>query len=148
MRSIEPGDAAAPPEAAAIRVSHMQFPRDFPGGFVLYLTLNDAEHLLVKRHYINTVGLEAARAGKPLPEGTVVLQVNYRPQHGPDGQPVAGPGGWAVDRIVSYTGMESRAGWGRELPDWLRNASWNYGYSVGSVPVSARRRLPRAGRSL
>jgi cytochrome c553 len=128
-------DAAAPPEAEAIRVSHMQFPRDFPGGFVLYLTLNDAEHLVVKRHYINTIGLAAARAGKPLPEGTVVLQVNYRPRLGPDGQPVVEPSGWALDRIVSYTGMESRAGWGHELPAWLRNASWNYGtFTPGKQP--------------
>jgi cytochrome c553 len=131
-------DSAAPPEAQAIRTSHMQFPRGFPDGFVLYLTLNDAEHLLVKQHYINTVGLAAARAGRPLPEGTVVLQVNYRPRLGPDGQPaVDRQGAWAVDRIASYTGMESRAGWGRDLPDWLRNASWNYGkFTPDKLPSS------------
>lgn len=129
-------DSAAPPEAQAIRTSHMPFPRDFPGGFVLYLTLNDVEHALVKQHYINTVGLEAARAGKPLPDGTVVLQVNYRARLGADGQPVADrQGAWATDRIESYTAMESRAGWGQELPEWLRNARWNYGkFTPAKVP--------------
>lgn len=121
-------DSAVPPEAEAIRRSHMPFPRDFPNGFVLYLTLNDAEHDLVKKHYINTVGFEAARAGKPLPDGTVVLQVNYRARLGPDGEPaVDRKGAWELDRIASYTGMESRAGWGADLPAWLRNASWNFG---------------------
>ncbi|HEX3762013.1 MAG TPA: cytochrome P460 family protein [Kofleriaceae bacterium] len=120
-------DSAASPEAEAIRISHMPFPRDFPGGFRLYLTLDDAEHQLVKQHYINAIGLEATRAGKPLPDGTVVIQANYRPKLGPDGQPVTDDhGAWTPQRLVSYTGMEARAGWGRELPDWLRNASWNY----------------------
>jgi hypothetical protein len=50
---------------------------------------------------------------------------------------VTDPSGWAVDRIVSYTGMELRTGWGRELPDWLRNASWNYGkFTPGKQPSS------------
>lgn len=122
------GSDAVVPEAEAIRTSPMQFPRAFPNGFVLYLTLNDAERHLVKKQYINTVGFEAARAGKPLPDGTVVLQVNYRARLGPDGQPVADRrGAWAVDRIASYSGMEARAGWGKDIPEWLRNASWNYG---------------------
>lgn len=131
-------DSAAPPEAQAIRTSHMPFPRAFPNGFVLYLTLNDVEHHLVKKHYINTVGLEAARADKPLPDGTVVLQVNYRARLGPDGQPVADrQGAWATDRIESYTGMEARAGWGKDLPDWLRNASWNYArFTPDKLPSS------------
>jgi cytochrome c553 len=131
-------DSAAPPEAQAIRTSHMQFPRDFPSGFVLYLTLNDVEHSLVKKHYINTVGFEAARAGKPLPDGTVVLQVNTRARLGADGQPVADRQGvWATDRIESYTAMESRAGWGQDLPEWLRNARWNYGkFTPGKLPNS------------
>ena len=121
-------DSAVPPEAQAIRTSHMPFPRAFPNGFVLYLTLNDAEHALVKKHYVNTVGLEAARTGKPLPDGTVMVQVNYRARLGPDGQPATDrQGAWATDRIESYATMESRAGWGADLPEWLRNARWNFG---------------------
>ncbi len=131
-------DSVVPPEAQTIRTSHMQFPRDFPNGFALYLTLNDAEHYVVKKQYINTVGFEAARAGKPLPDGTVVLQINYRARLGSDGQPVADRQGvWAVDRIESYTGMEARAGWGKDLPDWLRNASWNFGsFTADKAPRS------------
>ncbi|HEX3476453.1 MAG TPA: cytochrome P460 family protein [Kofleriaceae bacterium] len=131
-------DSAVPPEARAIRTSHVQFPREFPRGFVLYLTLNDAEHALVKQHYINTIGLEAARAGKPLPDGTVVLQVIYRARLGPDGQPATDrQGAWTTDRIESYTAMESRAGWGQDLPEWLRNARWSYAkFTPGKLPSS------------
>jgi cytochrome c553 len=130
-------DSAVPPEAQAIRTSHMPFPRAFPNGFTLYLTLNDAEHLLVKKHYINTVGLEAARAGKSLPDGTVMVQINYRARLGPDGQPAANrQGAWATDRIESYAAMESRAGWGQDLPEWLRNARWNYGaFTADKAPL-------------
>jgi cytochrome c553 len=131
-------DALLPPEAQAIRASHMQFPRGFPTGFTLYLTLNDVEHRIVKQHYINAAGLEAARGGRPLPDGTVVLQVNYAARLGPDGQPVTDrQGAWAVDRIESYTGMEARAGWGQDLPDWLRNAHWNFGtFTPGKAPLA------------
>jgi cytochrome c553 len=129
-------DTAAPPEAEAILTSHMQFPRQFPNGFVLYLTLNDAERQVVKKQYINAIGFKAARAGKPLPDGTVVLQVNYRPRLGPDQRPVLDRhGAWVPDRIISYTGMESRAGWGADLPEWLRNTNWNYGsFTADKVP--------------
>jgi cytochrome c553 len=132
-------DSTPRPEVEAITRSHMGFPRDFPNGFVLYLTLNDAERLLVKKQYINAIGFEAARGGKPLPDGTVVLQVNYRPRLGPDQQPVLDShGAWVPDRVISYTGMESRAGWGRELPDWLRNANWNYGsFTADKAPNAA-----------
>jgi cytochrome c553 len=137
-------DSAVPPEAQAIRTSHMPFPRAFPNGFALYLTLNDAEHHLVKKHYINTVGFEAARAGKPLPDGTAVLQVNYRARLGPDGQPAADRlGAWALDRIESYTAMESRAGWGQDLPGWLRNARWNFGaFTADKAPRPGANQAP------
>lgn len=114
-----------PPVAAALR-SHMVFPRNFPDGFVLYLTTNDAEHATFKKIYINQLGFEAARLGKPLPYGTIIMVVNHAARLGPDGMPVIEHGGWVADRVLAYSGMESRAGWGSDVPEWLRNTSWNY----------------------
>jgi hypothetical protein len=32
--------------------------------------------------------------------------------------------------------MEARAGWGNDLPEWLRNGSWNYGsFTASRAPV-------------
>jgi cytochrome c553 len=123
------GSDTRPSRAAdAIKRSRMTFPAGFPAGFVLYLTLNDAEHHTIKRHYVNAIGLEAARANRPPPPGSVVLQVNCLARLGPDQQPVRDPGGaWIVDKIFSYTAMETRAGWGKDIPALLRNADWSYG---------------------
>lgn len=131
-----PSTPEAARAAAAIRLSHMRFPPDFPTGFTRYLTANDAEHRTIKQHYINALGLAAARRNQPLPPGTIILQVNCLARLGPDGQPLHAPdGAWIIDRITSYTGMELHPGWGNPIPPWLRNADWNYGsFTTAKIP--------------
>ena len=120
----------------AIRQSHMQFPADFPRGFTRYLTANDAEHKTIKQHYINAIGLAAARRNQPLPLGTIIVQANCLARLAPDGQPIhTADGAWVIDRITSYTGMELHPGWGNAIPPWLRNADWNYGaFTTAKAP--------------
>ncbi len=127
------GSDTRPPGAVdAIKKSHMGFPRDFPKGFVLYLTSNNAELKTVKKTYINAVGFQAARESKAMPDGSVIIVVNYVARLGPDKQPLLEKDGtWAVDKVTSYSGMEVRAGWAKDIPEWLRNANWNYA-SFGS----------------
>jgi len=120
-------DAKEPATNAAIKKSHMGFPRDFPKGFTQYLTSNNAEQNVVSKTYVNAVGLQAAKAGKPLPDGSMIIVANYAAKLGADKKPVVEKdGSWAVDQIKSYTGMEARAGWGKDIPELLRNANWNY----------------------
>jgi cytochrome c553 len=123
-----PGSDSQPPAAAAPMLkSRMAFPRDFPAGFVLYLSANNAEQKVVRKTYINTAGWNAARAGKPLPDGSVVLVAIYAARLGPDQRPIMNKDGtWAIDQLNGYSGMEARAGWGQDIPALLRNATWNY----------------------
>jgi cytochrome c553 len=131
-------DTTVSSEVAAIKKSQMTFPRDFPKGFTLYASVNKEDHSGVARQYVNTVALQAAKAGKPLPDGSVIIVVNYAAKLDASKQPVADKdGSWAVDKIVGYEGMEARAGWGKDLPELLRNASWNYG-------IFAADKTPRA----
>lgn len=89
--------------------SRMAFPAGFPNGFTLYqtATTNGA----VAERYANAAALAAARAGRPLPEGSVIVVVN-RPAAG------APPSGYAA--------METRAGWGAAIPALLRNGNWDF----------------------
>jgi cytochrome c553 len=89
--------------------SRMAFPGDFPTGFTLYQTV-DTNGAIAER-YANAPAVAAARAGRPLPEGSVILVVN-RPAAG------APPSGYAA--------METRAGWGAAIPTLLRNGNWDY----------------------
>jgi cytochrome c553 len=89
--------------------SRMAFPAAFPTGFTLYQTATD--HGAVTERYANATAIAAARAGRPLPDGSLIVGVN-RPAAG------APPTGYAA--------MESRAGWGAAIPALLRNGDWDY----------------------
>ena len=99
------GDAAA----GAVLPSRMTFPADFPAGFTLYQSV--AADGTIAERYANRVALDAARAGRALPDGSVILVVN-RPA--------------AAAEPSSYAAMESRAGWGEAIPALLRNGNWDY----------------------
>ncbi len=120
-------DTKPPPAVAAIRTSKMTFPRDFPKGFIAYASSYSAEEHLLGTSYANAAAVQAVRANKPLPDGSIILVVTssvklagQEAQRTPDG-------GYVVDQVVSYSGMEARTGWGHDIPELLRNGTWNYG---------------------
>ena len=44
-----------------------------------------------------------------------------------DTKPVMGSDGFFVaDKLIFYTAMARAAGWGKEIPEMLRNENWNY----------------------
>jgi cytochrome c553 len=122
------GDGNVSEAVAAIRKSQMPFPKDFPKGYVLYDTTKKDDQNAVSKSYVNNVGLQAAKADKPLPDGTSILVVNYAVKLDASKKPVTEKdGSWALDKVMSYAGMEARASWGKEIPELLRNTNWNYG---------------------
>lgn len=113
---------------AAIKKSQMTFPKEFPKGFFLYDTVNKEDQNAVSKSYVNAIARDAAKAGKPLPDGSAILVVNYAAKLDGNKKPVLEKdGSWAVDKVMSYAGMEARPGWGKDIPELLRNVNWNYG---------------------
>ena len=106
----------ATPSGPAIP-SRMMLPADFPSGFTLYQT--DSAGETITKRYANTVALRAAKAGQPLPSGSILIQASYQTQKDASGQEVPGA-------IQSYSAMESRNGWGAAIPVLLRNGDWDY----------------------
>jgi hypothetical protein len=114
-------------------VAHAQLGRDkvaFPADYakgVLYSTLDRPDLKQFRELYASAAAVEAAKAGKPLPDGTVLTMVQYaalltaagEPQKDASGRFIKGP-------IVGYTVMEKRPGWGAEYRDELRNGEWEY----------------------
>ena len=44
-----------------------------------------------------------------------------------DKKPITGSDGFFVaDQLMFYTAMARDAGWGKDIPDMLRNEDWNY----------------------
>ena len=73
--------------------------------------------------------LQAARDGKPLPSGTVIVMEIYRAKLDDQKQPVKDDAGRFVKEgdLTAVFVMEKRTGWGAEYPENLRNGEWEYG---------------------
>jgi cytochrome c553 len=106
------------PAAPSVAIhSRMTFPASFPAGFTVYQTVN--EDGTVTKRYVNAVALNAARAGKPLPDGSMIVGVTYEAQKDASGAVVAGA-------VKSYAAMGSQAGWDKGIPALLQNGDWDY----------------------
>jgi Cytochrome P460 len=103
------------------------FPESFAQG-VMYASQDLANPKEFREFYITPGALAAARAGEPLPSGTVVTLVRYKVELDAQGNPVKGADGHFVKTgaLVAYRVMEKRTGWGSEYPADKRNGEWEY----------------------
>lgn len=127
--AAQPGAGAAArsellPNLAKTRVT---FPENYKDSFVRYHTINNAAAGRVTIFYANKAALDAARAGRSLPDGSVLFGEIYSAKVDADKKPVVGAGGALVaDQLVAYTAMARDGGWGKDIPEMLRNDDWNY----------------------
>lgn len=112
------------PNVAKTRVG---FPEGYKETFIKYHTINFAATKQVRYYYANKAAMQAAKEGKPLPDGSVLFAEVYSAKLGADKNPVKGGDGFYVpEKLVAYTAMASGEGWGKDFPDMLRNGNWNY----------------------
>jgi plastocyanin len=103
----------------------------FPEGwakFVLYNTVDRYDNKQYRELYASSQeAVDAAKAGKPLPTGTVLVLAQYKAQLDAQGTPLKdAKGRFIKGDPIALTVMEKRAGWGTEYPDDLRNGEWEY----------------------
>jgi cytochrome c553 len=125
----QPGatDATRSEFLPSLRKSAVTFPENYQATFTKYMTINFPDRNQVRYYYANPVALDAARAGKTLPNGSLLLVEVFQAQLGEDKKPVSGTDGFFVPGALAfYTAMERQAGWGKEIPDMLRNDEWQY----------------------
>jgi hypothetical protein len=104
----------------------VQFPQDYAKG-VLYATVERPDLKQYRELYAPAEAVAAAKAGNPMPSGTVLTMLNYQalltaagePQKDAKGRFIKGP-------LAGYVVMEKRQGWGAEYPDDVRNGEWEY----------------------
>lgn len=105
----------------------MAFPENYKKDFVYYTTINFADRKQVRKYYANQAAVKAGRDGKPLPQGSAFLVEVYSVKLDDTKHPVKGADGFFVpEKLIFYTGMETQPGWGKDFPELLRNADWNY----------------------
>ena len=107
--------------------SSVPFPEGYQSTFKKYHTINFPATKQVRYYFANNAALAAAKDGKTLPNGSVLFAEVYSAKVGADGNPVTGADGFFVpDQLLFYTAMARDAGWGKDIPDMLRNEDWNY----------------------
>jgi cytochrome c553 len=123
----------------ALAKTSATLPEGYPNGFTMYQTVNRPDINQVRYLYANDVALKAAREGKSLPDGSVLVLEQHAARLGEDKKPVTGADGFfQKDRFLAYAIMGRGAGWGQDIPEILRNEDWNYA-------VFTPEKKPRAG---
>ena len=103
----------------------------FPEGFekgVLYATIDRYDVKQYRELYASKAAVDAVRAGRPIPSGTVLTLVPYKAKVDDKGVPIKGPDGRFIKDggPLAFNVMEKRTGWGTEYPATLRNGEWEY----------------------
>jgi hypothetical protein len=107
--------------------TRVSFPEGYKETFAKYHTINFPATRQVRYYYANKAAVQAAKDGKPLPDGSVLFAEVYSAKLDADKKPVTGGDGFFVpEKLLFYTAMARGAGWGRDIPDMLRNEDWNY----------------------
>jgi hypothetical protein len=101
------------------------FPDSFDKG-VQYLTV-DKPSKQVHVFYASKEAIAAAKAGKPMPDGTVFVGVHYNAKLDAQGNPEKDANGRFIkDTLRQYAVMRKEKGWGAEYPADKRNGEWEY----------------------
>ncbi len=111
----------------ALMKTQVAFPENYKATFKMYQTLNRSDINQVRYLWANPVAWQAAKEGKPLPDGSVLLLEQHAAKLDANKKPLTGADGFFVsDRLVGYALMGHGPGWGNDFPAILRNADWNY----------------------
>jgi plastocyanin len=102
----------------------------FPGGWEKWERYGIVDRHDTKQYrelYAKPEIVKAVRAGKPIPDGTVLVMAIYSAELDEKGEPVKdGNGRFKKGKPVGVTVMEKRQGWGVEYPAEMRNGNWEY----------------------
>ena len=112
---------------AQLAKTHVTFPENYRATFTRYHGINFPATKQVRYYFANPVAIQAARAGKSLPDGSIFLVEVHAAKLDADGKPLVGDDNlYVADKLVAYTAMSRDAGWGGDIPEMLRNENWNY----------------------
>lgn len=127
--AAQPGAASGSKSALLPNVAKtsVSYPEGYKTTFSMYHTINFPATKQVRYYYANKPAVDAARAGQPLPDGSVLFAEVHSAKLDAEMKPVMGADGFYVaDKLLFYTAMAREAGWGKDIPEMLRNSDWNY----------------------
>jgi cytochrome c553 len=107
--------------------TNVTFPEGYASSFTKYHTINFPATKQVRYYFANDTALKAAKDGSGIPNGAMLFVEVHSAKLDTDKKPMMGGDGFFVaDQLLFYTAMSRDAGWGKDIPDMLRNDDWNY----------------------
>lgn len=104
----------------------LAFPADWSKG-VMYATVDRHDTKQYREFYTSAEAVAAARAGQPIPDGTVITLAAYAAKLDADGKPVKDANGRFVkDKLVAVNSMQKKQGIADDIPAAIRNGDWIY----------------------
>lgn len=114
--------------AASADEERVQFPTGYATSFTNYLSLDRVQNPdQIIRLFSNPAALDAAAAGKELPDGAILVGEVYAAKKDDKGAVITSTLGRRIrDKLVAIAVMEKRKGWGDKYPAELRNGDWEF----------------------
>lgn len=122
------GAVLAQTRAYAPGPANIQLPADWEARFIRYSTVDNEQRRIVRNIFINPEAYFAARAGEPLPYGTLVLLADQRARAAPDGTLLRDAGGRLIPEPgwLGVNAQQKERGWGEGYAQTIRNGEWEY----------------------
>jgi cytochrome c553 len=107
--------------------TNASFPDNYQQTYKKYLTLNFPATKQVRYYYANPIAVNAIKTNKSIGNGAVLFVEVFSAKLDTNQNPVMGTNGfYEPNQLLFYTSMESGDGWGKAVPEILRNGDWNY----------------------
>ena len=132
------GGVAAVAQAPALVApgpNKVAFPADWAKG-TMYATVDRPDTKQYREFYSTPDVVEAARAGKPIPDGAVITLAAYAAQADANGVPLKDANGrYMKGNLLAVNVQQKKRGWGEDIPAAIRNGDWVYqSFSPAGVP--------------
>jgi hypothetical protein len=120
--------------AVSAQANRVEVPTDYMTGYVLYDKVDKPDRKIIRFLYISPQAASLRDAGRPLPNGTVLVMEDHAAETDASGGVITGSDGRliATSRITAIAVMEKRDGWGASIPVERRNGDWDYGAFDGA----------------
>ena len=104
----------------------------------MYATVDRPDTKQYREFYTTPDVLEAVRAGKPVPDGAVIVLAAYMAQVDAAGVPLKDADGrYLKGNLAAVNVQQKKKGWGDDIPAAIRNGDWVYQPKNVSYPVAA-----------
>jgi len=120
-----PGEAG--PALAGLDGTRLRFPSSFSRTYKMYHKIDFPDKKQVRHYWADAGAVEAAKAGKAMPSGTMLLVEVYNAKLGAGGEPVKGADGhFEAGDLAFYTAMQKLLRGGNGVPELYANDDWRY----------------------